>query len=308
MATAQRGLFPLQMDRDIVDMFMDRLSTSYSEYEGVAKEKPFPKGRFYSAAEISGLGPVAEIGEGGRPEYDVPAEGNNKSVEAVKYGLGYMITEEMRDDDYHGKILEPAGTLAASAKDKVNELFFSLFNDGDDTHTSWDGAYVFADTHTRLKGGANVDNKGAAALSETALQAAFEAYDNMEDESGRKINIQGDLLLVPTALRWMAGRLANQFGGISTSGTAPNMSGNLMTVNPEHGIVPGWSYKVCKYLTVATNWFFISKADHQALLLWKKKITLQNADDFQTDTRMYKVTFRVKPAVFDYKGLYGYFA
>jgi len=308
MATAHRGIFPKQMDRDIIDMFTDRLATRYSEYERIAKQKDIPKGKEYRAAEITGLGDVEEIGEGGRPVFDVPAEGNEKGVEATKYGLGFMITEEMMDDDYHGKIAGVSSSLGEAAVDKINTLYFDLFNSGNDTHTSWDSAYIFADAHTTLKSGDTIDNLGAAALSETALQGAFEYYDDLVDGNGRPTMIEGDCLMIPPDLRWMGNRLLRQMGGISTSGTAPDLSGNDMTTNPQNGYVNGWELQILKYLTSATNWFFISKEYHQMMLLWKKRITMQSSDDFQTDTRLYKVTFRMKAAAFDYKGVYGYFA
>jgi hypothetical protein len=296
------------MDRDIVDMFFDKIAGRYSEYERIAKQKDFPKGREYRAAEITGIGDVEEIGEGGRPVFDVPEEGNEKGVEATKYGLGFMITEEMMDDDFHGKIMKVPPTLADAAVDKVNTLYFDMFSSGDDTHTSWDSAYIFA-THTTLKSGDSVTNLGTAALSETAFQAAFEYYDDLVDGAGRKTSIEGDHLMVATDLRWMGNRLLRQAGGISAADTnAVNMGLNDMTTNPENGYVNGWTLGVYKYLTAATDWFFVSRKYHEMMLLWKKRITMQSSDDFQTDTRMYKVTFRVKPACFDFRGVYGYIA
>lgn len=298
------------MDRDIIDMFMDRLATRYSEYERSSiKQKDIPKGKEYRAAEITGLGDVEEIGEGGRPAFDVPEEGNEKGVEATKYGLGFMITEEMMDDDYHGKIKGVSGTLGDAAVDKVNVLAFDLYNSGNDTHTSWDGEYIFANSHTTLKSGDTIDNLGGAALSETALQAAFEYYDDLVDGAGRKTMIEGDHLMVPTELRWMGNRLLKQAGGYTDNSTdKPSLGDNDMTTNPSNGYVNGWTLGIYKYLTSSTNWFFISSEYHQMMLLWKKRVTMQSSDDFQTDTRMYKVTFRCKAAAFDYKGVYGYFA
>lgn len=308
MATAIRGIFPKQMDRDIVDMVLDTLSTSYSEYERVARQEDFPKGREYRKAEITGVGDVTTISEGGRPEFDVPAEGNEKGVEATKYGLGFMITEEMMDDDFHGKIMQVPKTLGAAAVDKVNTLYFAQFSDGNDTTTSWDNAYLFA-THTTIKSGDSITNLGSAALSETALQGAFEYFDDVVDEAGRKTNIEGTHLMVPVALRWMGNRLARQQGGISAAASnAVNMGLNDMTTNPANGYVNGWDLGVYKYLTSDTDWFFIDKAKHEVMLLWKKRITVQSSDDWQTDTKMYKVTFRVKPAAFDYRQVYGYIA
>lgn len=307
MATAHRGAFPKQMDRDIIDMFMDRVSTRYSEYEKVANQKDIPKGKEYRAAEITGVGDVEEIGEGGRPAFDVPVEGNEKGAEATKYGLGVMFTEEMLDDDYHGKIEGTAQTLADAAVDKINTLYFDLFSSGDDTHQSWDSAYAFSN-HTTIKSAETITNLSTSALSETAFQAAFEYFDDLVDGAGRKTMIEGDHLMVATDLRWMGNRLLRQAGGVSTSGTAPDLSGNDMTTNPENGYVNGWTLGVYKYLSAATDWFFINRAQHQFFLLWKKRVTIQSTDDFQTDTRMYKVTFRCKPSVFDFRQAYGYIA
>jgi hypothetical protein len=295
------------MDRQIIDMFMDRVSTRYSEYERVANQKDIPKGKEYRAAETTGVGDVEEIGEGGRPAFDVPEEGNEKGAEATKYGLGVMFTEEMLDDDYHGKIEGTSQTLADAAVDKINTIYFDLFSSGDDTHQSWDSAYAFA-THTTLKSGENITNLGTSALSETAFQAAFEYFDDLIDGNGRKTMIEGNHLMVATALRWMGNRLLRQQGGISTSGTAPDLSGNDMSTNPENGYVNGWTLGIYKYLSADTDWFFMNREQHQFFLLWKKRVTIQSSDDFQTDTRMYKVTFRCKPSVFDYRQVYGYIA
>lgn len=310
-----RNNYPLQFDREIDEMFMDRLMKYPSEYERIAQSKTFPKGRRYVQAEISGLGQVRIISEGGRVEFDTPVEGHRKSVEAIKYGLGFQVTEEMQDDDFHEKTGQVAGTLADSAKDKINVEYFSLYNDGNDVETAWDGQFIY-DTHTTLKSGDTITNIDTTALSETSLQAAFDYYYNLVDEAGRKIQVMPDTLMVPVALRWTANRLRNQMGGITGTGSEPGsgattssaeLSGNMNTVNPDMGITGGWRIEVCRYLTDNETWFLQSSRDHQNMLLWKKQITLESGDDFHTGAHLYKVTTRFKPAAFDYKGTYGSF-
>lgn len=304
-----RPNYPYQTDKEIDDMFTDYLMEYPSEYERAAsggQSKPLGKGRYYTVAQISGLGDVVAIPEGGRVTFDTPVEGHYKQVQASKYGLGFAETEEMEEDDFHGKIPSVVESLSASAMDKVNIDYFSLFNDGNDTHTAWDAAYVFADSHTTMKSGDTIDNLGAAALSETSLQAAFEYFDNLVDEAGRKVNLKLDAVWVPTALQWTGHRLRNQMGGISTSGTAPNLSGNQMTTNPANGAVDSWRLEVFRYLTDDETWFAVSDK-HQALLLWKRQIRMEHGNDFHTGSRLHKVTMRYVPAVFDYKGLYGAF-
>ena len=303
-----RNLFPNEFDKDIDEVFHDHLMEYPSEYEAVAKVESIGKQRFYIASQISGIGEVQVISEGGRVTYDVPVEGHRKSVQAVKYGLGVQITEESIDDDFHGKLMQTTGTLADSAKDKMNEQFFSLFNDGNTTQTAWDGLSIFNNSHVTLKSGTTIDNLSTAALSETALQAAFEYFYGLVDEAGRKINVRPDCLLVPEELRWTAHRLAQQMGGITaTAANSPNVSGNIMTTNPDYGIVDPWSVMVSRYLDDANDWFFMSKKDHQMKMLVWKAITLESDDDFQTGSRQMKVTTRFKEAAFDYKPVYGAF-
>jgi phage major head subunit gpT-like protein len=302
----QRNAFPLQMDREIDDMFHDRLQNYPSEYQMVANISRMPKGRRYVAAEISGLGNVKVIEEGGRVTFDTPAEGHRKEVEATQYGLGYQVTEISIEDDYHGKVVAVASTLSDAMEDKVNVEFFSLYNDGNDTHQSWDSKYIFADDHTTLKSGDTIDNLGAAALSETSLQAAFEYFDKLVDEAGRKIRVEPDYLLVPTELRWMAGRLSRQTGGYTdNTDNKPTLGMNDMTTNSSNGYVGGYQVHICRYLTDAESWWLGSKKDHQMNLMWKRDITLESADDFHTGNRLYKVTSRFVTACFDYKPVYG---
>jgi hypothetical protein len=169
---------------------------------------------------------------------------------------------------------------------------------------------VLNNSHTTLKSGDTIDNLSSTALSETGLQEAFEHADAMVDEAGRPVRINFTDLLVHPNDRWVAHQLANQMGGITDPGNdTAEASGNMMTVNPSNGATPNsWNYKVCRYLDTAGNWFFVDGQQHQAMLLWKKPITLEAGDDFHTGTRLYKVTLRFIPAVFDYKGIYGYIA
>lgn len=302
-----RNSFPQQMDKDIDKVYMDHYQNYPSDYEKIAKIENFPKGRYMTRSEISGLGAVEVISEGGRITFDTPVEGHRKQVEATKYGLGFQVTEEMVEDDYHGKVMQVPKTLAESAREKINVEFFSLFNDGNDVHTSWDGQFVFSNGHTTLKSGDTIDNLATNALSETTMQAAFEYFQNLVDEAGRKIYVKPDTLMVPIKLQWLAGRLARQSGGITGSADTAESSGNLMTTNPSNGFVDGWKVFVTRYLTDDETWFLVSSKDHQACLGWKKKPALQSMDDFHTDSRLYKVTTRFKPVVFDYKAMYGSF-
>lgn len=319
MATPMnRTAFPYQYDREIANMFYGQYADLPSEFDKIAKIETFPKGRYLSNAELSPLGGLRQMAEGEDIPFDVPAEGHKKTIQTVKFGLGFGLTEEARDDDLHGQIMKVPQSLARSARASIEENFFNLFNNGFSTTLAWDGVAVFANSHATLKSGNTINNYAAADLSQTSLEAAFEYYDGLVDEAGMKLLVKPDKLLIPTKLKWVANDLlkasgrvwdyTSRAGGYVTVGAgdsvAPAQGPLLNTVNPSNGLVDDWSIFVSHYLTDEDAWFLLGK-EHGFTFYWKKKPTMASSDSFSNDSRLYKVTMRFAPTVWDYKASYG---
>lgn len=299
MAVANRANFPNLLDKAIDKTFMDALANTESEYQKIAKiESPMP-GESIVESEISGLGNLYEMTEQGRVTYDTPVEGHKKARYYTKYGLGFQVTEEMIQDEVHDKIMKMPSALGEAAVQKLNLVFFDLFNNGFGTHLAWDGQYIFDTDHTTLKSGDTISNDGTAAdLSETSLQAAFEYFDKLKTESGYPMSLTPSTLLVPVDERWTAMKLMS---GDRVLGSANN---DYLTTNPTYGMVPGWKVVVSKYLTDADAWFLLSDK-HDFRMVFKKKPTMEKTDDFDTGNRLYKVTTRFAAFCNQYKGAYG---
>jgi hypothetical protein len=75
-------------------------------------------------------------------------------------------------------------------------------------------------------------------------------------------------------------------------------------VNPSNGIVDGWNIVVSHYLTDPDAWFLLAP-EHGFTFYWKKQPKMESSDSFGTGSKLYKVTTRFKPTVWDYKGSYG---
>ncbi len=298
--------YPKQFEKNINKMYMDAAANYVTEYDKIFKVEQAPAGRYYREAELSGLGQLRAIKEGGRVDFDAPVEGHDKQVAFdTIYGLGAQITQIAMEDDYHGKIAQVPKTLAESALNKIETVAFGVFNNGFSTETAWDGKPLFSNAHTMLNGEV-VSNLGSSDLSETSLQAAFEYFWKLKNESGRPIRVQPDILLVPIELTWMAARLAQQLGGITTeTADLPNMIGNIMTTNPKYGIVPGWKAHVSRFLTDADTWFLGSLKDSSLRVMFKSKPKLESADDFATGSALFKVTTRFRAFAMGYKAWYG---
>jgi hypothetical protein len=320
MATApmNRSAFPYQTDREIAKMFYGSYADLPAEWSKIAKVETFPKGRYLSQAELSPLGALQSMGEGEEITFDTPAEGHKKTVSVVKFGLGFQVTEEMLEDDLQGQVSKLPQSLARSAGFCIEQNFWNLFNNGFASELAWDGQYVFDSDHVTMKSGTTISNLGSADLSQTSLEAAFEYYDGLVDEAGFPLMMKPDKLVIPTELKWVANDLlkatgrvwdyTSRSGGYVTVATGDSVapgSGPLMNgVNPSNGIVDGWNIVVSHYLTDPDAWFLLAP-EHGFTFYWKKQPKMESSDSFGTGSKLYKVTTRFKPTVWDYKGSYG---
>ena len=287
------------LDRDISKIFFDEYAKHPAEYSMIAHVMNAPAGHDYTESELSPLGALAEVPEGTGVIFDTPVQGNKVTRTYTKYGLGFQITEEMVKDDLHGQFKQMPKKLSKSAAQKLETVFWDLFNRGFTVHTSWDGKYIFADDHATLKSATTIDNKGtAAALSETSLQAGFEYYDALVDEAGNPITMNAATLVVPKELRFTAGQLMKNMMNIGSANR------DLNTVNSQNGMVNDYSLHISKYLTSTTAWFLLSD-EHDFRFLWKEQPTLTSADDFLTNNALFKVFERFTCFVNMYKGQYG---
>jgi phage major head subunit gpT-like protein len=301
MAITNTTVYGNHLDRDVNDIFFDDYEVYRREYPSIAKMENAPAGNHYTESEISPLGALREIPEGNGIYFDIPVEGHKKVVYYTKYGLGFQITEEMMKDDLFGNFKKMPKKLAKSAALKPDAVFWDLFNNGFGTHTAWDSQYVFDTDHSTLKSGTTIANEPATAgtLSETTLQAAYEYFDAIIDEAGFPIQMTPFLVVVPTELRWTAGKL------LQTEFQVGSANNDVNTVNPGNNIVPsGWNYFVSRYLTSTTAWFLLAK-EHDFRILWKDNTRLESADDFYTGNALFKVVQRYAVFVMDYKGAYG---
>jgi phage major head subunit gpT-like protein len=300
MAITTKGKLPYQLAKDIDRMFQDALANTESEYAKIAKSEAALPGESIVEAELSGLGTLVEMNEGGRVVYDTPEEGHKATRTYSMFGLGYMVTEMMVQDQVHDKILKMPAALGEAAVQKINTEFFDLFNSGFDTHTSWDSQYIFDTDHSLLKSSGTIANEpdSGSDLSETTLQAAFEYFDTLKTESGYPMYLTPKTLLVSTAERWTAMKLMSGDRVLGSENNDP------LTTNPSNGMVPGWNVVVSRYLTDDEAWFMLSDK-HDFRIVFKKKPVQEFTDDFDTGSRLYKVTTRFSTFCNQYKGAYG---
>lgn len=318
MAIVNRDAFPYQIDKTIEKMVKGAYIEYQSELDAFVKPADgVVKGKEFTKAELSGLTLMREVAEGAGVEFDVPAEGNKKSIYFKQVGGGFVVTEIMLEDELFGHMKTMGQSLAQAARYYEDLDVAYQFAQGNTTNVkSWDNVAWFKSDHSNIKAGTTTSNVGSSALSETNLQTAYEAYLNMVGPEGRPIQMEPDTLLVTNKNWVLAKRLMTQMFGISPLG-ANSTTGNADVGNSQLNMMkPGqvMSYDVVKsavlsqLLPSGTGFWLLSKKDMDLRRIYKRTFKLQMANDDRTGNKLYRGTMRYAIGVFDWRGAYGSFA
>lgn len=168
----------------------------------------FKENQRFRLTDIGDLKPVGadgEIKDGGVSE--------EKAVNQLDtYAKKFCLTRKMIINDDLGAFLKVPTAMGNRAARLVDQLFFTrlLANP-----TMPDGKPLFAASHKNLLSGA------ASALSTDSLKKAIQLFLNQTDADGQPISVEPSILLVPTALKFLAQELT-QGPTLVMSGGAEN--------------------------------------------------------------------------------------
>lgn len=319
----QTGTLPLQLRKDIDKMWNSTLESAPDEVGTFFKTMPSVSSNRYERAEIAGFGLPGKISEGGVVGYDIPAEGFEKSYFFNEYGMGYVVTEWMLEDEQFGRIKQMPAAMAKSIMVFKNFDAIDMFNNGEtagDKYKCKDSGPLFAE-HTlldkRFGDATSITNTTgiSAPLSETTLEAGFTYYDGMVDENGYPYKMTPNKLIVSEKDRRVAHALVTQMygGSIPDSGlgywgsTAPTSANspdsNLNMVNPKNGGVPGYNVMVSRYLE--NGRWFLQAPEHELYMMFKRAPKQESWFDKKTHNTIYQTRMRYMVFAEDYRGIYG---
>ena len=168
----------------------------------------FKESERFRLTDIGDLKPVGadgEIKDGGVSE--------EKAVNQLDtYAKKFCLTRKMIINDDLGAFLKVPTAMGNRAARLVDQLFFTrlLANP-----TMSDGKPLFSSNHRNLLTGAT------SALSSDSLKKAIQLFLNQTDSDGQPISVEPSILLVPTALKFLAQELT-QGPTLVMSGGAEN--------------------------------------------------------------------------------------
>ena len=164
---------------------------------------------------LTDIGDLKPVGADGEIKDGSLAEETAKN-QLETYAKKFCLTRKMIINDDLGAFLKVPTAMGNRAARLVDQLFFKRLMANP---TGVDGKALFCSPHKNLLTGAN------SALSADSLKKAIQLFLNQTDKDGQPINVEPSILLVPTALKFLAQEL--------TQGTALIMSGGAEnTVRP----------------------------------------------------------------------------
>lgn len=268
----------------VCDMVFDAMSSNKA-YEEYVEETGF------------GLAPVKM--EGNAVSYDTDAQGYISRLTNTTYGLGAKVTREaIEDNQYESVAMKKAKKLARSMRQTKENVFANILNRGfNSSYTGGDGKELLATDHPTLDGSQSNELAVAADLSEASLENMLTQIRQAKDSRGLRIQLKGQMLIVPPELEFEATRIVSS---VNQSGTANNDINALR----ELGMLPK-GVAVWDYLTDPDAWFTKTDADTGLIRQQRRALALTQDNDFDTENALMKATERYVGGWGDWRGIYG---
>jgi phage major head subunit gpT-like protein len=254
----------------------------------------------WQASEIHDMPLMSQVSEGSDYSFQRPKQGASKTFTAVKYGLGFSISEEAVDDGKFDFIADAVRKMARSAMESQEIQAMNVFNNGFGTENAADGQDVFSTGHT-LPSGLTFRNRLStdADLSVSSLEQALIDFESqMIGDSGIIYNIKPKVLLVSPSFKRYAMEL------IGSDLKADTNDNNLNSMKQD-----GLRVVSSPHLTDSDAWFLLADPSETGLRIISRKPIETKAGGadvgFVNDSILYKTRYRESLGVTHAYGIFG---
>jgi len=255
---------------------------------------------FEEETKLSGFGSAPTKSEGSAIEYDNAQEAFTARYTHETVAMGFAITEEAIEDNLYDSLSSRytkalARAMAYTKQVKAATILNNAFAAGT---TYGDGVALCNTSHPLVSGGVNSNTPAVASdLNETSLEAAIIQIGGWTDERGLKIAAQPKKLIIPTNLQFVATRLLETEGRVSTAD-------NDLNAIRSNGSIPG-GYAVNHYLTDTDAWFLMTDVPNGLKHFTRSPMATSMDADFDTGNSRYKARERYSFGVSDPLGIFG---
>jgi len=255
----------------------------------------------------SGFGLASVKPEGNSIAYDTAQQGFLTRYRHITYAKGFIITEEMMDDDLYGVIgKKRAQALAYSMRQTKEIVAANVYNRAFNTsYLGGDGSSLVASaggggssTHPNIAGGTWTNGPTAAVdLSEAALEQASIDISKWTNDRGLKIAVRPNKLIIPADLAYEADRILNTPLRVGTADNDINALRNM-------GKFPGGAV-INHYLDDVDAWFIRTDCPDGMKYFERKADMFEMDNDFDTSNAKFKAAFRCSFGWTDPRAIWG---
>jgi len=242
---------------------------------------------FEEETMIVGFGNAKTKTEGQGVAYDSASEGFTSRYSHETIALAFALTEEAIEDNLYDRLgarytkalaRSMAHTKQVKAASVLNNAFSASFTGGD-------GVALVSTAHP-LSGGGTFSNRPStySDLNETSLEDALISVSTFVDDRNMVIALQGKKLVIPPQLQFVADRLLNTPGRVSTSDNDINAIKNMGMVSE--------GYTVNNFLTDNDAWFLMTDCPDGFKHFERSSLSTSMEGDFDTGNVRFKARER----------------
>ena len=269
------------------------------EYTGLFDEFKSSKA-FEEDLGVSSFGLAQTKDEGGSISYDEENQAFLTRYNHVVYGLGFVITREMVEDDQYGVVGDRRSrALAFSMRQTKETVGANVYNRAfNSSYTGGDGVEMCSDAHLNHAGGTWSNELATPAdLSEASLEQACIDIMKFTNDRGLKISVMPQSLIVPTDLVFEAERILQTPYRVGTGD-------NDINALKQMGKFPG-GVKVNHYLTDPDAWFLRTNVQDGLKCFNRRAMGFAIDNDFDTENAKFKATERYAFGWTDPRAIFG---
>lgn len=244
---------------------------------------------------IAGLGLAVKKPEGTQIVYDDPIQGGSRRYIPDTYALGWVVTEEMLDDDKYSIMRKVPAELMKSHRQLWEQGGANVLNGSFSTTTTANGNALCAVSQPLLRGGTYSNRLNPDSdITQTAIQDSLVLFENMVNESGLRMRLNPTTVYINPNLQFVAAEvLQSQFKPYTGNNEVNAVQGRLEPV-------------VLHYVTLINAWWVAAdKSDHHMKFIWRKKPVAQTIDDFETKGVKHSVHCRWVAGATHWNGIVG---
>ena len=249
---------------------------------------------------VSGFGLAQRKNEGEGIAYDSEQQGFTTRYSHVVYGLGFVITREMFEDDQYDVAGErKAQSLAFSMRQTKEVNAANVYNRAFNSSYLGTGANeLLATDHPNIAGGTYSNMLAVAAdLSEASLEQACIDIGKLTNDRGLKVALRPQSLHLPVDSEFEIERILKSPLRVGTANNDINAIGSM-------GKFPKGVH-INHYFTDTDAWFIRTDAMNGMKCFNRRALEFAEDNDFNTSNALFKATERYSYGWSNNKGIFG---